>query len=339
MSIDARANPTTVLFLMPVPEAMQTRFREEFPDVAFIVPKSSTDPDGKNRFAPLAPTDAELERADVIIGWEIDPEQLAKTKALRWYHAPTAGVEHLNLAALRQQGVTLTNGSGNSAPNMAEHVMGMMIAIARSFPRLLRSQIAHVWRDFESHPAVRDLSDETVVIIGTGAIGQQIAKRAAAFDMRTIGVRRRAHGGLVPGFDAVFSVDRLHEALAMADHVVLALPDTPRTRDLIDAAALAATKPGAALYNIGRGATVNTEALVAALQSGHLRGAGLDVTEPEPLPADSPLWDMENVLITAHTSGQTPRFWDRQIVLLLENLRRFQAGEPMLNRIDLEEGY
>lgn len=339
MSCEARSTLSTVLFLMTVPDEIQARLRAEFPNVEIVIPAESTVPDGSNRFAPLAPSDAELARAVAIIGWEIEPEQLARARELRWFHGASAGVEHHDLAALRQMGVTLTNASGNSAPNMAEHALGMMIAIARSFPRLMQSQIAHAWRSFEAHPKVRDLSGETVVIVGTGAIGQQIARRATAFDMRTIGVRRRAHEGEAPGFDETFGVERLHDALALADHVVLALPDTPRTRDLIGAAALAATKPGAVLYNVGRGATVNTAALIAALQSGHLRGAGLDVTEPEPLPADSPLWDMENVMITSHTSGATSRFWERQVAIIAENMRRFQAGEPLKNSVDLVEGY
>jgi len=131
----------------------------------------------------------------------------------------------------------------------------------------------------------------------------------------------------------------LDEALGQADHVAISLPLTESTRGLFDAGRFAAVKPGAYLYNVGRGATVETAALVAALESGRLAGAGLDVTDPEPLPADSPLWEMPNVLITAHTSGSTPRYWDRGVALLEENIRRYLAGEDLLNVVDVGEGY
>ncbi len=199
---------------------------------------------------------------------------------------------------------------------MAEHALGMMVALARRFPRLMREQAAHSWRDDDTHREVRELGGETLLIIGTGEIGTQLASRAAAFQMRVEGVRRRVQADTPPNFDRIWSTDELGDALSGADHVVVTLPSTPETRGLLDASAFAACKAGAMIYNVGRGAVIDTEALVAALQSGHLGGAGLDVTEPEPLPADSPLWDLDNVLITSHTSGASPRYWERQEALL-----------------------
>jgi phosphoglycerate dehydrogenase-like enzyme len=175
--------------------------------------------------------------------------------------------------------------------------------------------------------------------VGIGEIGRAVAQRAAAFGLRVNGLRRRA-GELPPaGFDTVFAIGDFHSALAEADHVAVTLPSTSHSRGLFDAAAFAAMKPGAVIYNVGRGPVIDTAALIAALESGHLSGAGLDVTDPEPLPADSPLWDMENVLITAHTSGATPRYWERQADLIAENIRRIQRGDVPRNLVDLEAGY
>ena len=285
------------------------------------------------------PTEDDVRDADAIVGWEPPSHLLQAANRLRWMHASGAGVERYELAQIAARGVMLTNSSGVSAPNMAEHVLGMMIALTRCFPRLLRAQTQRVWRDEATHREVGELQGQTVLVVGIGEIGRAVAQRAAAFGMRVNGLRRRA-GELPPaGFDNVFAIGDFHAALAEADHVVVTLPNTPHSRGLFDAAAFAAMKPGAVIYNVGRGPVIDTAALIAALESGHLGGAGLDVTDPEPLPADSPLWDMENVLITAHTSGATPRYWERQADLIAENIRRIQRGDAPRNLVDLEAGY
>jgi phosphoglycerate dehydrogenase-like enzyme len=203
---------------------------------------------------------------------------------------------------------------------------------------LLRAQIQHEWRDEATHREVGELQGQTVLIAGMGEVGRAVAQRAVAFGMRVNGLRRRADA-LPAGFDQVYAIGDLHAALANADHVVVTLPNTPRSGGLFDAAAFAAMKPGASIYNVGRGPVIDTAALIAALASGHLGGAGLDVTDPEPLPAYSPLWDMENVLITAHTSGATPRYWERQADLIADNIRRIQRGDAPRNLVDLDAGY
>jgi D-2-hydroxyacid dehydrogenase (NADP+) len=218
-------------------------------------------------------------------------------------------------------------------------VLGMMVALTRCFPRLLRAQTQREWRSEATHREVGELQGQTVLVVGIGEIGRAVAQRAAAFGMRVNGLRRRAGEAAPAGFDHVFAIGDFHAALADADHVVVTLPNTSHSRGLFDAAAFAAMKPGAAMYNVGRGPVIDTAALIAALQSGHLDGAGLDVTDPEPLPADSPLWDMENVLITAHTSGATPRYWERQADLIADNIRRIQRGNAPRNLVDLEAGY
>ena len=274
-----------------------------------------------------------------MIGWELPAHLLEAATRLRWMHAAGAGVERYELAQIAARGVMLTNSSGVSAPNMAEHVLGMMIALTRRFPQLMRAQTRREWRDETTHREVGELQGQTVLIAGIGDIGRAVAQRAAAFGMRVHGLRRRADASPPAGFDQVFAIADLHVALADADHVVVTLPNTPRSRGLFDAAAFAAMKPGAVIYNVGRGPVIDTVALIAALESGHLGGAGLDVTDPEPLPAESPLWDMENVLITAHTSGATPRYWDRQADLIADNIRRIQGGDAPRNLVDLEAGY
>jgi phosphoglycerate dehydrogenase-like enzyme len=328
-----------VLIIMGISIDALRNLRSRFPSVRFVVPGEETESDGRYRIAEAEPSKPELAEADVIVGWQVSLEQLDHTQRLRWFHAGSAGVEHLELAALRERGVILTNSRGVSAPNMAEHAIGMMVALARRFPRLMREQAGHAWRDEDTHREVRELSGETVLIIGTGEIGSQLATRAAAFGMRVEGLRRRANADRPPHFDRIWTTADLHEALSGADHVVVTLPVTSETRDLLDARAFAACKPGALIYNIGRGAVIDTSALVAALQAGQLGGAGLDVTEPEPLPADSPLWDLENVLITAHTSGASPRYWERQEALMSDNIARYREGRPLRNLVDYENAY
>src|SRR5215207_4230111 len=315
-----------VVVAMSVPEEVLARFRAEFPEIRFIVPS-----DG--------PTEDDVRDADAIVGWALPSHLLQAANRLRWMHASGAGVERYELAQIAARGVMLTNSSGVSAPNMAEHVLGMMIALTRCFPQLLRAQTQREWRDEATHREVDELQGQTVLVVGIGEIGRAVAQRAAAFGMRVNGLRRRA-GELPPvGFDNVFAIGDFHSALAEADHVAVTLPSTSHSRGLFDAAAFAAMKPGAAIYNVGRGPVIDTAALIAALESGHLSAAGLDVTDPEPLPADSPLWDMENVLITAHTSGATPRYWDRQADLIADNIRLIQRGDAPRNLVDLEAGY
>jgi len=329
----------TIVFAMDVPEAILARFRAEFPQVRFIVPGEETGPDERAMLRATPPSDDVLRDADGFIGWRATAEELAAAPRLRWLHASGAGVERYDLAEIAARGIMMTNASGVSAPNMAEHVLGMMLALARRLPALIHAQARHAWRDTETHDEVSELQGQTVLIVGVGDIGQEVARRAAAFGMRVLGLRRRRDLPPPHSCEVLFGVDELLQALPAADHVVVTLPHTPHSRGLIDEAAFAAMKPGAMIYNVGRGPVIDTEALIAALESGHLGGAGLDVTDPEPLPADSPLWDMHNVLITAHTSGATPRYWERQGALIAEIIRHIQRGDPPPNLVDLQAGY
>jgi len=322
----SRGTGRVVLIATPMQPPQVDRLRDRFPDVEFRVTESPPSADA-------------LAGADAAVVWQVLPEWLEAAPRVRWFHTGGAGVEGQPLADLARHGVTLTNNSGIHVPNMPEHVLALMLAFARRLPTLIRCQQRREWRDEPTHREVFDLAGQTVLLVGMGEIGLGTGERAAALGMTVTGIRRREGQEAPPFVSRTFSPGELHMALAGADHVVNSLPLTAETRGMFDAAAFAAMKPGAHYYNVGRGGTVDQDALIAALRSGHLAGAGLDVTDPEPLPADSPLWEMEQVILTAHTSGASPRYWERATGLIGENVRRWLAGEPLLNVVDLERGY
>ncbi|MDQ2927853.1 MAG: D-2-hydroxyacid dehydrogenase [Pseudomonadota bacterium] len=320
----------TFAFIHPLDESQARWFRAAMPDVEFLLPRGGAVwPEG-------------LERAEAAaISWDSPPidDVLAAAPALQWLHQRGAGIDRIVTARLVGGDVILTNGSGNHAPSIAEHVVGMMLAFARQLPALVRAQQERRWQPPDTS-TLFELSGQTLAVVGFGAIGSTLAERAAALGMKIFGVRRStAEGSLPPGVAAMFTKDRLDDALHDADHVVVSLPLTSETHGLFSTARLAAMKRGAYLYNVGRGALVDPAALLTALRSGQLAGAGLDVTEPEPLPADSPLWAEPNVLITAHSSGLTPRSYERYRALLLDNMQRFSRGETLVNIVDKRLGY
>lgn len=326
MSAPAMPALHTFAFAHPLRPADLRVFRDAFPQTRFLVADHGLP--------------AGIEEAQgVAIHWDPPPmdELLARAKALRWLHLRGAGIDRIAVPHLLASDIVLTNGSGNHAPNIAEHVLSLMLAFARQLPQLVRQQSRKEWKP-PSMARIFELSGQTLAIVGCGAIGQELAWRAAGLGLRVIGVKR-APGALPRGVDELFTLDQLGEVLPRADHVVLALPATAQTRGIVDAACLRQMKPGAYFYNVGRGTLVEPQALVDALRSGHLAGAGLDVTDPEPLPAESPLWAMPNVLITAHSAGFTPRSYERFEALLLDNMRRFDAGAPLLNVVDKAAGY
>ncbi len=278
-----------------------------------------------------------LRGAQALIGWGLNADLLRQLPELRWIYFSGAGVDGMLFPELVESDVILTNNSGVHAPHMAEYLLGMMLAFARGLPELMRAQTRHEWRGRDGL-TVYELGRQTLGVVGLGDIGQALAWRASALGMRVVGSRR--HVGDPPrGVDRLYPPEGLHELLAESDHVAITLPLTSETQGLIGAAEFAVMKPTAFIYNIGRGPIINTEALLEALRGGQIAGAGLDVTDPEPLPADSPLWDMENVVITAHTSGRGPFYWERGIELLIENIGRYMRDEPMLNVVDKRAGY
>jgi len=275
--------------------------------------------------------------AQALIGWGLNADLMRNNPQLRWFATGGAGVDGILFPELIESDLTLTNNSGVHAPHMAEYLLGMMLAFVRDLPRLMRAQVRHEWEG-RGGLTVYELGRQTLAVVGLGDIGQALAWRANAIGMRVVGSRR--HPGELPrGVERIYGPDELHDMLAEADHVAITLPLTDETRGLFGAAEFEVMKPTSFIYNIGRGPIIDSDALISALNDGQIAGAGLDVTDPEPLNADSPLWDMENVVITAHTSGAGPFYWERGIELLIENIGRFMRDEPMLNVVDKRAGY
>lgn len=280
---------------------------------------------------------AEFRDAEVILGW-CDAAQetgLAPGSKLRWIQLWSSGADYMPFEKLKQREVLLTTASGVHPVPMAETVFAMLLAFTRELPRAIRNQTRRHW---DKAGRFTELNGRTMAVIGLGSIGTEIARLAQAFGMRVIGVRRTARPA--DHVDAVHTLDKLDEALAVSDVIVNVLPKTTETEGLFDEARFAAMKRGAFFVNVGRGASVRTDALVQALTKGRLAGAGLDVFETEPLPEDHPLWAMNNVIITPHTGGNTDRLKEKVTALFLENLAAYlDTGSPARNLVDYDREY
>jgi len=284
---------------------------------------------------------AEIPDTDIFAGFTLTPDQLTAARKLKWFHVTAAGVAQLMRPDVLASGITVTNSRGIHAIPMAEHTMGMILSLARKFPASVRYQQQHRWAQqeiWDARPRPTELKGSTIVIIGFGAIGTELARRARAFGVRVWAVTRSGHADASLA-DWTFPATDLAKVLPEADYVILAAPDTPDTRHMIGATELAAMKPSACLVNVSRGGLIDESALVAALKSGTIAGAALDVAEDEPLSKDSPLWDMENVFITPHTSSVSENLWPRQTELMLENLDRWFRGRELINTVNLARGY
>jgi phosphoglycerate dehydrogenase-like enzyme len=280
---------------------------------------------------------------------KLTPKLLAASTQLKWVQTPTVSLEHYMFTELVEHPCVVTNMRGLFSDVIADHVMSFVLAFCRNLHLYVRRQIEHRYEPVggdadRAKPATgpsyvctfdrthRHVSDQRLGVVGVGEIGAEICRRAAAFGMTVLGVdpKPRAIEGVVD----VWPTERLDELLALCDFTVIAAPQTPETERLFDAPRIAKMKPGSYLINIGRGAIVDLDALVEALRNQHLAGAALDVFEIEPLPADHPLWDFENVLVTPHVAAASPHIAERHLATLLENVRRFAAGEPLLNVVD-----
>lgn len=276
------------------------------------------------------------EQADVIIG-DLSPAELQPAKNLKWYHLVWAGSDRYKPADF-PAGTLFTNGSGAYGVTIAEHMVACILALYRQLRHYDKLQESHTWdQDWQEDT----LEGKTVLILGAGDIGCALAKRLRGFDCRIIGIRRT--GGILPHFDEMHTMDELDALLPQADVVAGCLPGTKNTVGLLDERRLRMMKPTALLVNCGRGSLIDTDALIRVLQAGLLGGCGLDVVMPEPLPESSPLWDMENVILTPHISGASfghvQEMEDRIYRLAAENLRRYLDGEALLNQVDFETGY
>jgi phosphoglycerate dehydrogenase-like enzyme len=274
-------------------------------------------------------------QAEVILAGHWSNELWQAAPRLKWVQSWGAGIERFMTSEFIASPVLLTNAAGVYAIPIADHVLALMLHFSRGLARLLHDQIARCWGE-EAEPD--ELAGKTLGIVGLGGIGGEVARRAKAFGMRVIATRRRPE--LPAEFaDEVRGADGLPWLLAESDYVVLCTALTQSTRQLIGPAELRAMKPTAYLMNIGRGGLIDEPALIAALKDNRIAGAGLDVFATEPLPADSPFWYLPNVLITPHLAGSSPRSHERLMDLFCDNLRRYLAGEELLNVVDKREGY
>lgn len=333
----------TLLFLLQpdleiwIPPAWYVeKFRLEFPQVEFEVIC------GYENAGPYLPD------AEVIVTWTLRAHQFAEAGKLRWIHSPAAALHGVLIPEVVASDVLVTNSSDVYGPSVAEHAMAMLLAMARHLPSSMRYQQRHEWAQeqlWKESPRFRSLDGAVLGLLGVGAIGREIARRALAFGMRICAVREHPERGL-DFLDSPASVNvelrgfnQVDAVVEDADYLVLAAPVTPKTRGLINSERIARMKPHAYLINVSRGALVDEAALIEALQNRRIAGAALDVFRHEPLASDSPLWDLPNVLITPHTGALTDTVWERHYALLSENLRRYMAGQQLLSLADKNEGY
>ncbi len=279
-----------------------------------------------------------LDEIEVVAG-SMPVELIRRAPRLRWIQQWGAGADwlvyHHPDAAGRD--FVLTSTVGMHAVPISEQIMGYLLVFARRLHGAMRDQAARRWSHLEPQD-VFELEGKTMLLVGVGAIGRRTARVAAAFGMRVLGIRRHPEQ-TVPYVEAMYAPDRLLELLPQADVVVLTVPLTRETVGMFGEAEFRAMKPSAYFINIGRGKVVREEALIRALREGWIAGAGLDVFETEPLPPSSPLWAMENVIITAHYAGLTPVYHERAMAIFLDNLRRYVAGEPLHHVVDKGAGY
>ena len=284
-----------------------------------------------------AEIEAVIDDVEIAVG-SFPHDLLPRAHGLRWLQEWGAGVDWLlRHPELAELDFTLTNASGVHAIPISEQILGYLLAFARRIPAAVRAQDRRAWQA-PKRDQLFELAGKTMLLVGVGAIGARTAVIAAALGMRVLGIRRNPAGDL-PGVAAIYGSDRLYDLLPEADCVVLTVPLSRATQGMIGERELHAMKPTSYLINIGRGGTIQQPALIQALREGWIAGAGLDVFEQEPLPATSPLWEMDNVIMTAHYAGLTPAYDQRALAIFLDNLRRYRAGEPLRNVVDKAAGY
>ena len=273
---------------------------------------------------------------DVVLGLRLPPGITDLAPRLKWVHVYGAGVDYLPVTSILAKGITITNSSGLASGPIAEFCMEYILMHAKRMVQRMDIQRQHAWQRVGNVA----LAGTTLGIVGPGRIGSAVAKRAAAFDMLVLATRRSyVRGEQLPYVDEVYPSERMGEMLALCDYVVVAVGLTEETRQMFGAAEFAAMKPGCFFVNVARGAVVDERAMIQALRDGHLSGAGLDVFAKEPLPPESELWDMANVIISPHNSNAIADYMDRAVDLFCDNLTRYLGGDPLRNVIDPDKGY
>lgn len=312
-----------ILFIHPIQPELIERLRDELNEEIVVE---------ENILSALN----HVTQAEIIVSsaFQLNATLFENCPNLRWFHSVSAGVEDMPFQLFQEKGILLTNSRGIHGSQVAEQIFGMMISFTRGLHYNYKNQLDRTW---ERHYPVRELKGSTVCIVGLGSIGKEIARKAKAFDMEVIGVRRRPHP--VQNCDMVVDAVKLRDVLKRSDFVIVLTPLTPDTYHLISDAELQAMKSSAILLNFARGDVVDEEALIRALNEGTIQGAGLDVFHEEPLPQDSVFWSMKNVLISPHNGGWTTSHDERIVGIFVENYKAFREGTVMPGLVDLIRGY
>lgn len=271
--------------------------------------------------------------AEILYTYRFPHELLKNARRPRWIQGTGAGADQFMPFEDLPAGVLLTNAAGINADIVADFAIGLLLALQYNLKRSVEQRREHVWKRELSDP----LAGKTLAVIGLGRIGKGVARRAKAMGMRVVGTRWSASPA--PDVDAVFAPGDLHQVLRQADHVILTVPLTPATIHLLDGKALEAMRPTAYLMNLSRGRVVDEAALIEALRTRRIAGAALDVFNKEPLPAESPLWEIDNLILTPHIGGDMKDFLQRTVEIFCANLGRYLRGEPLLNPVDPLRGY
>ena len=290
--------------------------------------------------------------AEIVYAMNAAPDKV-QAPDLRWLQVHSAGVNHLTEKPIWESEIKITTTSGIHAPNIGQYVMAQILAFAHKVKRWYDYQLKHEWPEGRYEKFLPDeLRGKTIGILGYGSLGREVARLTRGFGMTILATKRDAKSIIDPGYtvpgsgdpegimaDRVYPTEATRSMVAECDYIVLTLPYTSRTHHIIDKDLLKAMKSDCFLVNVGRGKLIDEAALIRALENGWITGAGLDVFEQEPLPADSPLWSMDNVIISPHISGITPHYDDRAIEVFAENLRRYLNYEPLINLVDRDAGY
>ena len=305
-----------ILNLLPLHEGEAEEFQAIAPDAVHVYARSGT------------VTPEQIAAATVVFGWP-RPEMMRGAASLKWFQTMWAGTEEYS--GFLPQGALFTSSSGSNSRSVAEHMLTSLLAVCRRLPTYLDSQRSHVWKD---EGPMKTILGGTVLVAGAGHVGSDFAKLCQGLGAKTIGLKRTVSGP-VEGFDQVQAMDQLDALLPQADVVALVLPHSPQTAGLMDARRIALMKDDAVLISAGRGSVLDQEALAASMRGGKLWGAALDVATPEPLPSESPLWDVPNLLLTPHVAGGMRLEITRRrcVEMAQENLRRYLAGEALVNLV------
>ena len=312
-----------------LPDRCVQEIKNEFPD--FEVVKLTS----KERVLD------ELPNADILLAWAVRPEHIAAARKLKWIHTGMAGLTWILIPEVINSDLIVSNSRGVHAITIAEHTMGVMLQFSRRLAQCVEDQRNAVWRRrqlWEATPTLEELYGKTLCIVGMGMIGSEIARRAHAFGMHVLGLRKNS--ALKPdGVDWIYPPEMFDEILPSVDYLVIAAPSTEETKGMVGRPQFDRMKRSAFLVNIARGEIVDQDALIDALNNDRIAGAGLDVFVPDPLPDGHPLYSTKNLIITPHVSGISPMLWRRVMDIWIENIHRFLAGKPLINQVDKKKGY